>query len=134
MSECLFCKIIDREINAEIVYEDDHVVSFLDINPVNPGHILVVPKQHKEVITELTDEVLANSIKAVKLMASILLKMPYQGVNIIQNNYSAAGQVVPHVHFHVIPRKEGDGLAHWPGRAYSEGEASKVAETLRSLI
>ena len=134
MSECLFCNIIDHKIDSEIVYEDNDVIAFLDINPVNPGHILVVPKKHEEVITDLDDEILLKVIKVVKLMASILLKMDYKGVNIIQNNYSAAGQVVPHIHFHVIPRTESDGLAHWPGHTYKDGEAQKVASTIRSLI
>ena len=130
---CLFCKIINKEINAEFVYEDDNVVAFLDINPVNPGHVLVVPKIHVEQLHDLEDEYILPVMQVIKkIMKALLAQENVDGINIGQNNYPAAGQVIPHVHFHVIPRKTNDGHRHWPGTAYAEGEAVAVATKIKA--
>lgn len=133
--DCLFCKIAAGEVDSQTVYEDDKVIAFLDINPVNPGHVLVVPKEHAEQLLELGDELTQPVMTVVKKVMQALMNQPdVEGVNIMQNNYAAAGQVVPHVHFHVIPRKEGDGHRHWPGIAYREGEAALIAMKLKDAI
>lgn len=133
--DCLFCKIIAKEIGSEVVYEDEKVMAFLDINPINPGHVLVVPKNHAEQLTDLQDEdMLAAMVVVKKIMKALLSQPDVDGINVMQNNYSAAGQVVDHVHFHVIPRKEGDGHRHWPGISYKEGEAKAVAEKIKSSL
>jgi histidine triad (HIT) family protein len=107
---CLFCKIIAGQIPAFNVYEDEHTFAFLDIAPFEKGHVLVVPKNHATRLTDLQPEVLFPFIKAVQSVAALLLKkMPCDGFNLLQNNGVCATQVVPHVHFHVIPR--------WNGRA-----------------
>jgi histidine triad (HIT) family protein len=132
---CLFCKIINKEIGADFVYEDDKVVAFLDINPVNPGHVLVVPKVHSEQLLELDDEYIMPVMLVIKkIMKALLAQDGVDGINIGQNNYTAAGQVVPHVHFHVIPRKIDDGHRHWPGTAYGQGEAAEVAEKIKKTL
>ncbi len=108
--KCIFCAIVKGEIPAQIVYSDTHFLAFLDINPVNPGHLLVVPKQHYEVFPQLPDELNAAFMKLLKILcAAVFEATNAQGVNIVQNNGAAAGQAVNHVHFHVFPRFDNDG-------------------------
>ncbi|AEF95869.1 HIT family protein [Methanotorris igneus] len=106
---CIFCKIVNKEIPAKIVYEDEDTMAFLDINPRNKGHTLVIPKKHYETLDEMPDEELAKLMKAVKKVVEILKPLNFDGYNIINNNKPAAGQEVPHVHFHIIPRYQNDG-------------------------
>jgi len=134
MSECIFCKIVNKEIPAEVVYEDEKVLVFLDINPINQGHLLVIPKEHYENILKTPKNVLQDVILIVKKMAQVVDKIS-DGVNIGQNNKLVAGQLVNHLHFHVIPRNEGDGLVSWPGKEYeSEAERVKMAEEIRKIV
>jgi len=127
MEDCIFCKIINNEVPSYKVYEDDRVLAFLDITPVNPGHTLVIPKKHSENIEDITEDDLAAVLKAAKKIAKTLLQLDgVKGVNIMNNNRSSAGQVVMHSHFHVVPRYENDGLTLWPGKEYSEGEAESI--------
>ena len=136
MNKCVFCKIAKGEIPADKIYEDDNFFAFLDINPVNPGHVLVVPKNHYENIYSAPDEILCDIGSLVKKI-SIAVKQGVNadGINIIMNNESAAGQIVPHVHFHIIPRFSGDGLRHWIGKPYAnKEEVAKIAEKIRSEI
>ena len=128
MNDCIFCKIVNKEIPAERVYEDEKVLVFLDINPINQGHLLVIPKDHYETILETPENVLQDVILRVKKMAQVVDKIS-DGVNIGQNNKLAAGQLVNHLHFHIIPRNENDGLVSWQGKEYeSEDERLKMAE------
>ena len=106
---CIFCKIVSGEIPAKVVYEDEHVLAFLDINPRNKGHTLVIPKKHYERFDEMPDDELCNFIKGVKKTVEVLKKLGFDGYNIVNNNGRVAGQEVDHVHFHIIPRYEGDG-------------------------
>lgn len=126
-NHCIFCKIIAKEIPSPIVYENDDVIAFLDIHPVNPGHTLVVPKKHSEDILETDIETLTKMVNVVQKIGAVQKKELFSdGFNIIQNNGAAAGQVIPHIHWHVIPRKNGDGFEHWRGVDYKEGEAEKI--------
>jgi histidine triad (HIT) family protein len=103
----IFEKIIAREIPAHIVYEDDLVISFLDISQATSGHTLVVPKKAFENIFEMPDDLLAHTIKITKKIADACKKaFPMEGLNILSNNGTIAGQTVFHFHFHVIPRYE----------------------------
>ena len=105
MDECLFCKIVTGEIPSQKVYEDGEYFAFLDINPRNPGHALVVPKQHYNTVMEMPDNEAGEFFKVVKKLAIAVKKgMNADGVSLGQSNERAAGQVIPHVHFHVIPR------------------------------
>ena len=107
---CLFCKIIKKEIPAEIVYEDNSTLAFLDINPRNPGHVLVIPKVHCEDIFGISDMDLRELAVSVKRLANAAKEgMKADGVSISQSNGAAAGQVISHLHFHVIPRFESEG-------------------------
>lgn len=133
MTDCIFCKIIKGEIPSTKVYEDKNTLAFLDINPITPGHLLVAPKEHAEIIEEISEKSLTEAIKVTKKLISVLDQFN-EGTNIGLNNKSAAGQLVPHVHFHVIPRNEGDGLKHWPSQKYDKGQAEAVADKIKRLL
>lgn len=133
--DCIFCKIVKGEIPSSKIYEDNAVIAFLDIAPAAKGHTLVVPKEHYELIADVPNELLEKTIDVVKKVGNALLK-ENDGFNIMQNNKKAAGQLVPHVHFHVIPRKDNDDLdiAHWESIKYGEGEIEEVGAKLKQLI
>lgn len=132
---CVFCKIVNNEIPSQKVYEDAFVVAFLDINPVNPGHTLVVPKSHVENFEEASNENLSHLIIAAKKVAMAIMKaMGYKAFNLEVNNGAIAGQVVNHLHFHIVPRREDDGLTHWPGKQYKEGQMDDVADRIRNEL
>ena len=107
MSDCIFCKIINREIPATIVYEDECVLAFNDINPVAPVHVLVIPKQHIESVSQLNKEksgILSNIYLAINKIAE-KLGVKGNGFRVIVNNGKDGGQVVYHLHFHLIGGK-----------------------------
>lgn len=132
MNDCLFCKIISGDMPSHKVYEDEHTLAFLDINPVNPGHTLVIPKKHYKNLYETPDEVLAKLMAVVhKLSISIKESLKAEGINIMMNNDPAAGQVIFHTHIHIVPRFENDGFKHWSGEPYKEGEIEKTAEKIK---
>ncbi|NQV13136.1 MAG: HIT family protein [Parcubacteria group bacterium] len=135
MSNCVFCKIIAGELPGAKVYEDDKILAFLDINPINYGHTLVIPKEHYETLVDLPDELLKEVILVVKKIGqAVIAELRVDGFNIGLNNGKAAGQLVDHVHFHVIPREVGDGLKHWPSKDYEEGEMDSVAEKIKQAL
>jgi histidine triad (HIT) family protein len=132
---CIFCKIIKGEIPSSKVYEDEKVFAFLDIGPVNKGHTLVIPKEHHETIVDVPDDLLKDVIVVVKKLSKTVKNgVGADGFSVLTNNYEAAGQVVPHAHFHIIPRLNSDGLMHWPQNKYSEGEMDSVKEKIVSKI
>ena len=133
--DCVFCKIIAGEIPADKIYEDEDCLAFLDITPVNPGHSLLITKKHYENIYELPDEALKKLAPAIKKIAVAIKEgTGAEGINIGMNNEAAAGQIVPHAHFHIIPRFPNDGHRHWKGGSYAEGEAEKIAEKIRAFL
>ncbi|KKK35987.1 protein hit [Mesobacillus campisalis] len=139
MSDCIFCKIVNGEIPAAKVYENEHVLAFLDISQVTKGHTLVIPKVHKENVYELTEEVAANLFREVPKLANAL-KKAYDpiGMNILNNNGEHAGQSVFHYHIHLIPRYgEGDGFgAVWKthNSEYSPEDLKKMASYIHSTL
>lgn len=133
MTDCLFCKIIAGEIPSTKIYEDDNVLAFLDIRPVNIGHTLVIPKVHHMNLYETPDEILAHVMTVVKKL-SIAIKgaLNADGINIEMNNDPVAGQIIFHTHIHIIPRFSGDGFTHWHGaRGYNEGETDTVSTKIK---
>lgn len=105
MSECIFCKIIDGSIPSAKIYEDDHVYAFMDIMPLTKGHTLIIPKNHKENIYDLSEEDASNLFKVVPKIASVLKEsFGPVGMNLLNNNGAPAGQSVFHFHLHFIPR------------------------------
>lgn len=105
MEDCIFCKIAKNEIPSYKIYEDDYVMAFLDISQVSNGHTLVIPKKHFKDIFEIDEESMVKTFKVVnKLAKDIVEKLGANGVNIINNNKSVAGQTVFHFHVHIVPR------------------------------
>lgn len=135
MSDCIFCKIVAADLPSFKVYEDAHTLAFLDIFPVNKGHVLVIPKSHAGNIFEISAEAWAQVQETVRKVAAGLEKsLSADGVNLMMNNREHAGQVVHHAHVHLIPRFKGDGLKLWPHGKYAEGEADSVAEKIRTSL
>ncbi|MGG0410449.1 HIT family protein [Peribacillus simplex] len=135
MSDCIFCKIIDGEIPSSKVFENEHVLAFLDISQVTKGHTLVIPKVHKENLYELTPEIAKNLFEVVPEIARAM-KQEFQpvGLNLLNNNGEAAGQSVFHYHMHLIPRYgEGDGFgAVWKTNTsdYTPDDLKQIADSI----
>ena len=135
MEGCIFCRIAKGEMPCNKIYEDDDVIAFLDINPINEGHTLVVPKKHFDKFSETDDQELEILIKAVKKIANaIKVAMNADGYNIGVNNERVAGQLVYHVHFHIIPRFDGDALENWKGKNVSSNELKQTCEEIKKVI
>ncbi len=134
MPDCIFCQIIKGRLPCAKVYEDDFVLSFLDINPINPGHTLVVPKNHYATLFETPAEELQACIVAAKKIAKAVVRgMGASGMNLIQNNHRSAGQLIDHIHFHLIPRHVHDGFfTSWPGKPYPTGEMERILKRIKS--
>lgn len=132
MMECIFCRIVAGDIPCAKVYEDDRVLAFLDINPLMPGHTLLIPKKHAETLFDMTPEEAGACGAALQKVASAVFKgMDAEGLNILQNNYEISGQEIFHVHFHLMPRKTGDGFkVPWPAKKYGPGEMEAVLQRI----
>jgi len=112
-NECIFCKIAGKEIPVKFLYEDDNFVVFNDAHPASEGHCLIVPKKHYETLLDLPNTLGTELLTLAKKQSLRLIKEgKADGIKIVNNNYSAAGQVVNHFHMHVIPHKEGKKVGH----------------------
>lgn len=133
---CVFCKIVSWETPSQRIWEDDKYIAFLDINPINFGHTLVIPREHYSTFHETPDEVLSGMISLAKRIApAIMQALEADGYNIGVNTGRAAGQAVDHVHIHIIPRYDDDGLRAWHGRErYREGEMGKTARKIKEVL
>lgn len=133
--DTIFDKIIRREIPAEIVYENDAVLAFLDINPNNPGHTLVIPKMPSGNVLTVSADSWSAVMEVVRMLTPRIKEaVGADGINLIMNNEPSAGQIVPYTHVHIIPRFEGDGYEHWHGHPYAEGEMTRVGEKIRAVV
>ena len=134
--DCIFCKILRGELPSARVYEDENVLAFLDIAPVRPGHTLVIPKLHAETLMDLPAEPAGALGAALPKIATAVMKgVGAEGLNIFQANRPCAGQVVFHVHFHLIPRNENDGIHFLPPQSsYADGEMDKVAAAIQAAF
>lgn len=137
---CVFCKIVEAEIPAKVVYEDEYVLGFLDIKPINLGHTLVIPKNHYESLSDIPHETLERVMSAGKKIAEALKEnstIKCEGVNLFLADGKVAGQEVFHLHLHIIPRFEGDnfGLKFPPHYGkISADEIESVHRKLRSSL
>jgi len=131
--DCIFCKIVEGKIPSEKVYEDDKFLAFLDIMPANKGHTLIIPKEHYMVFEDMPKELLKEySLLLQKISKVVFETLKADGYNIQQNNYPAGGQVVPHVHFHIIPRFSDDGFTFdWEKKKYEDEEMQEYAEKIK---
>lgn len=137
MNDCIFCRIVRGELPATKVYEDDEVLAFMDIGPIVKGHVLVIPKPHFDPLTAVPPALLGRVMAVVqKVAAAQVAGLHAEGVNLHQSNGACAGQVVPHVHFHVIPRFAQDGHRwNWNAQAYRGPEELQArADALRRAL
>src|SRR3989344_2831288 len=135
MNDCLFCKIIAGELPSHKVFENDKTFAFLDIHPVNPGHTLVIPKNHSRDMQEASvDDVCVAMATIHAIGPKILAAVGSEAYNLGLNNGRDAGQVVQHLHFNIMPRFSGDGHRLWHGKDVEETELAEVAEKLRMAI
>ncbi|MHA1507725.1 MAG: HIT family protein [Promethearchaeota archaeon] len=108
--DCIFCKIIAKEIPSKILYENNNTIAFLDIFPISQGHTIVIPKKHFANLETIPVNELYDVMKTVKISSNLIYKnLDIDGYNILQNNFKAAGQEVNHFHIHIIPRSGADG-------------------------
>ncbi len=133
---CIFCKIAAGQIPSVKIYEDESVLAFLDIGPISEGHTLIIPRQHYTKVHECPPQVLASMVSILpKVTAAVFGAMQADGYNVLCNNGRAAGQLVEHLHFHIIPRKTGDGVFNrWPASKYPQGKAEEIAEKIRAKL
>ncbi|MBI4448667.1 HIT family protein [Candidatus Woesearchaeota archaeon] len=133
--DCVFCKILKKEVPCVKVYEDEYTFAFLDVQPINKGHTLVIPKSHHENLFDLPKDQLHQCISTVKTVAlAIKESLRPDGINVGMNNNRAAGQVVFHAHFHIIPRFLGDGLHHWPGKKMEAAMMGMIGKDIAGAI
>lgn len=132
---CVFCDVVAGDLAAEVVFEDESFLAFLDHRPVQKGHILMVPRQHLATLLDLPPDLHGRFVaNAQRLAAAVVDGLGAQGSFVAVNN--VVSQSVPHLHLHVVPRTRGDGLKgfFWPRHKYREGEQKEYADRLRAVL
>jgi histidine triad (HIT) family protein len=134
MSDCVFCRIVARQIPATVVHEDEHTLAFMDLGQVNPGHVLVAVKAHVENVFGLNaPQAAAVASSMLRVARAIRAAFAPQGLSVYQANGSAAGQTVFHYHVHLVPRHDGDGMAlTWPVKNPPREKLEEYAARIRS--
>jgi histidine triad (HIT) family protein len=134
--DCVFCKILRGEVPCQRIYQDEHLLAFLDIQPLAPGHTVVIPRHHAEFLDELPQEWAAAIGRTLGRLGRTLMNVTgAAGYNVLQNNGAVAQQAVPHVHFHLIPRRAGDGLGYrWKAKSAPAEELAKMAAAISASI
>ncbi len=133
----IFTKIIDRQIPCHLVLEDEHTIAFLDIGPLSEGHVLVVPKEEREFLHQLSDtSAAALGLAVARVSRAVVEELGCTAYNVLQNNGSAAHQAVPHVHFHVIPMQaDGRGLGvRWDTGTLDHAAGAALAARLKARV
>jgi histidine triad (HIT) family protein len=134
--DCLFCKIVHGEIPSARVLETDQALAFLDINPLNQGHVLIVPRDHHANLLDLPDTLAAQTASLLpRLARAVKQATGADGLNVVVNIGEVAGQTIHHIHWHVIPRFPGDPV-HWPwpqGR-YVGDELSQMQASIQQAL
>ncbi|HZX44691.1 MAG TPA: HIT domain-containing protein [Candidatus Nanoarchaeia archaeon] len=134
--QCIFCHIISGKVQSKKVYEDDRCLAILDINPANPGHVLLIPREHYTIMPQVPESDLTHLFSVAKTISNAALRaLGVQGTNIIVQNGIAAGQKAQHFMVHVIPRKENDGIKfELPQKEIPEKELEQVRQKLQSKL
>jgi histidine triad (HIT) family protein len=133
--DCIFCDIANKKENAEILFENENIISFLDIRPVNFGHALVIPKDHYENFLSVPVKELDQLIETTQYISKYIKEgLQADGFNIIVNNGTAAGQSIYHFHFHIIPRFEKDFNFKPNFKVYSYGKMKEYADIIRNIL
>ncbi|MBW2971340.1 HIT family protein [Candidatus Woesearchaeota archaeon] len=133
---CIFCHIVQGKVSSKKIYEDEHCLAILDINPANPGHILLISKEHYQIMPQVPEDIISHMFKIIKKISHLQLKaLKAQGTNIFIANGSVAGQRAPHFMIHIIPRKEGDGLnLTYKEQKISQEDIETVMKKLKPLV
>lgn len=132
MENCVFCKIISGEFSSRKIYEDEKTLAFLDVAKDVDGHILVVPKNHVKNILDANEEIIDSVMRTVKKVSNHLVSnCGYDGVNLLNCSDESAGQSVPHLHIHIIPRKNGDMVDAWPKFGGAKEDLDNMCEKLK---
>ena len=134
--DCIFCKIIKGEIPSAKIYEDEKLVAFLDIAPANKGHALIMPKKHYETLLDVPDTIIDDMMGLGKKIAVAMSSaLASEGFNVLVNNKKVAGQIVPHLHVHIIPRFSDDGVSlNWRPRKYTKNEIADYANKIKKFL
>ena len=132
MKDCVFCKIVSGEIPSMKVYEDDLTMAFMDVAKDVDGHIVVIPRKHCKNILDADEETIVAVAQTVKRVSNHLTeRCGYDGVNLLNASDESAGQSVPHLHIHIIPRKTGDGIDAWPRFDGAKEDIQAVFDRIR---
>jgi histidine triad (HIT) family protein len=136
MADTIFGKIIDGAIPCHRVYEDESVLAFLDVNPLSEGHLLVIPKERKAQLHELSEASAAALGRVLpRLCRALMSATGCDAYNVLQNNGAAAHQAVFHVHFHIIPKTDSGGLGiHWPARSLDPAAGKALADRIARAL
>lgn len=133
---CIFCKITAAEVPAAVVYEDDSILAFLDIGPLADGHLLVIPHEHYTRLTDVPPERCGQMASVLPFLGRAVIEVTKaEGFNVLLNQGAVAGQAVPHIHFHIIPRRKDDQLGYrWNAGKYPEGRAAQLATAYQAVL
>jgi len=134
--DCVFCKIVKGEIPSARIYDNDQIYAFLDIGPVSQGHCLLIPKRHVANWHDCPAALLGElAAQGGKIAQAMMRALKFPAYNILCNNGREAGQLVEHLHFHIIPRRAGDSLfTHWPTQSYEPGAIEKIAHQITTCL
>jgi histidine triad (HIT) family protein len=140
MNNCVFCDIVSGAAPSSMIYRDEHCTAFMDIQPVNPGHLLVIPNHHATYLADLDEDTGAHMFRVAQQLAQTLRKseIKCEGVDLFLADGEAAGQEIFHVHLHIIPRYKGDGFGFRFGPEYhnrpARSELDAIAHTIREVL
>lgn len=134
--DCIFCKIVNKKADAEILYEDDKVMAFLDIKPLNFGHTLVIPKKHFDDIFSIEEKAFNEVLRIAGIISKAIAKgLKLEGMNLISNNGRIAGQSVFHFHVHLIPRSISDGhRVKFKTKDYTKESKQQIVELIKNEL
>jgi len=135
-TSCIFCRIVKGDLPAYKLYEDEHCLVILDVNPIASGHSLIISKEHYPTILDTPVNILAHITQTIqKVIPGILKGTNAEGFNIMQNNGRCASQIVPHLHFHIIPRVTGDNIRfNWLPRSADKSEFEAITVRIKQHI
>ncbi len=134
--DCVFCKVINNELPSHRIFENKNILVIMDIMPLNDGHLLVMPKTHYETILDIPVDLAGEIMMISKKMARhIQTVLHSEGISMLQNNFQAAGQVIPHFHMHLIPRNSNDGVRlFWSSKEVEPEHLSRLEERLKQVV
>lgn len=134
--ECVFCRIVRKELPSFEIYSDSYVLALLDINPVSEGHTLVIPRNHSDNLSDVDPVLFGKMMDRARIISGSMVKSGFaEGTNIFIANGTGAEQTIPHLHVHVVPRRKGDGIGlnRWWSSKVIEVSSDRMAEMTESL-